>query len=197
MAQGLQKPINTDRFTPEVPMLLACVRFLVFLGIGMSLSACLLAPGARDALPSTATAETVALASLKEDLDAGASGGALPVMAVPLVKEMPQIRGLGMAQISKQPGASLNEKRLLAIRAARLEALRDLTEQVHGIAVTSETTLRDTVIRSDSLRGLVEGEIRGARTERITPKGSDSYEVLLSLDPDVVAYIARAARLGV
>ena len=112
--------------------------------------------------------------------------------AVPVV----QFTGLGLSQVSKQPGASTNEKRLMAIRAARMEALRDLTEQIHGIRINSETMLRDQVLRSDSVRGLVEGEIRGARTLRITPKGSDSFEVVMALDPDTVAYILRAARQG-
>jgi hypothetical protein len=107
-----------------------------------------------------------------------------------------QFTGLGLSQVSKQPGASTNEKRLMAIRAARMEALRDLTEQIHGIRINSETVLRDQVLRSDSVRALVEGEIRGARTLRITPKGSDSFEVVMALDPDTVAYILRAARQG-
>ncbi|MEC8042693.1 MAG: hypothetical protein VX181_18695, partial [Pseudomonadota bacterium] len=57
-----------------------------------------------------------------------------------------------------------------------------------------DTTLRDNVIRSDNLRAVVDGEIRGAKTLRIVPKGNDSFQVILALDPDTVAYILRAAR---
>lgn len=165
----------------------ACV-----LAVTFSATACSRIPSMMDALPFEASRSTTALAEMKDDLE-GASRAAnnLPAIAV-----VPQFQGIGMAQISRQPGSSLNEKRLMAIRAARLEALRSLVEQVHGISLSSETTLRDTVLRNDSLRGLVEGEIRGARTERITPKGSDSYEVVLTLNPDVVAFITRSARLG-
>lgn len=106
------------------------------------------------------------------------------------------ITGLGYSQVSTQPGKSLNERRLLAIRAARLEAMRDLTEQVYGIHLTSETTIRDTVTRNDVIQGTIQGVLRGARTARITPKDSDTFEVVLELDPSTVAYIVRAANQG-
>lgn len=109
---------------------------------------------------------------------------------------VPTIRGLGYSQVSKQPGGSLNQRRLMAIRAARLEAMRDLVEQVHGIQVTSETNIRDAVVTDDKLRGLVAGELRGARTVHIRPKDSDTFEVVLELDRATVAYITRAARMG-
>lgn len=160
-----------------------------------ALSACTVSPEAKDALPPDATPRTQALAEVKDDLAATAQAEAPPPVAV--VQSQPMIIGFGMAQVSRQPGGSINEKRLLAIRAARLEALRDLTEQVHGIRLSSVTSVHDTIVRNDQIKALVAGEIRGARTDRITPKGNDSYEVVMSLDPDVVAYIMRAAALGV
>ena len=60
--------------------------------------------------------------------------------------------------------------------------------------INSESTLHDQVLRSDAVRAVVAGEIRGARTLRITPKGDDSFEVVLALDPDTVRYILRAVR---
>ena len=106
------------------------------------------------------------------------------------------ITGLGYSQVSTQPGKTVNERRLLAIRAARLEAMRDLTEQVYGIHLTSETTVRDTVTRNDVIQGKVHGVLRGARTARITPKDNDTFEVVLELNPSTVAYIVRAASKG-
>ena len=106
------------------------------------------------------------------------------------------IKGLGYSQVSTQPGKTLNERRLLAIRAARLEAMRDLTEQVYGIHLTSQTTIHDTVTRNDVIQGTIQGVLRGARTASITPKDSDTFEVVLELDPSTVAYIVRAANQG-
>jgi len=154
----------------------------------LPLGACATTPRAVDALPHDASPRTEAVAKLKDDLT-GAR-----VVAAPSPAPVVQFNGLGLSQVSTQPGKSKNEKRLMAIRAARMEALRDLTEQIHGIEIDAETTLRDQVVSSDTVRGMVDGEIRGARTLRITPKGDDSFEVVMALDPDTVAYIQRAAR---
>lgn len=157
----------------------------------LPLVACTDMPRAVNALPAGASPRTEALAVTRDALT-----GAAPAAAAPVAAPAAQFTAVGMAQVSTQPGKSLNEKRLMAIRAARLEALRDLTEQIYGIRLTSESTLRDETMRSDSIRAAVAGEIRGARTLRITPKGNDSFQVVMALDPDTVAYILRAARKG-
>lgn len=154
----------------------------------MPLGACMSSGRAVDALPADASPRTEAVAQLRDDLSD------LPVPAAAQAPEVVQFTGLGLSQVSTQPGASINERRLMAIRAARLEAIRDLTEQIHGIRINSESTLHDQVLRSDTVRAVVAGEIRGARTLRITPKGDDSFEVVLALDPDTVRYILRAVR---
>ena len=108
--------------------------------------------------------------------------------------QVPTISGMGYAVISSQPSNNVNQKRLMAIRAARLEATRDLTEQIHGLKVNSRTTMIDAIIQNDTLRATVEGTIRGARTVRINPVGSDTYEVVLELDRDMIGHILKAAR---
>ena len=174
--------------------------FATLLACALVLSGCM--PGQRSAmqsLPLGADPATTQLAEMKDAFDAlsppakMAAPGATPVM--PFAREQaPMLTGLGFAQIAGQPGKTPNEKRLMAIRAARMEALRDLTEQVHGIHIDAETTLRDAIVQNDRLTGVVEGSIRGARTLRITPRDADSYEVLMALDRDTVAYILRAAK---
>ena len=106
----------------------------------------------------------------------------------------PSLVGHGYAQVSGQPGKTHNEKRLMAMRAARLDAMRDLVEQIHGIHLTAETTISKAVVQSDSLQALVDGTLRGAKTVSIQPTGSDSYEVILSIDADTLAYLVRALR---
>lgn len=171
------------------------------LTLGMTISGCSGPQRAVEALPSTSSKSTEALAVTKDNLDALSGKQTTPMAALSQVggmfKEAPQasqITGVGYSQISAQPGKTLNERRLMAMRAARLEAMRDLTEQIHGLQLTSDTTIRDSVIRSDSLRGVVDGEIRGAKTLRIIPKDKDSFQVIMALEPDTVAYILRAAR---
>lgn len=144
------------------------------------------------ALPPGAGAETVALAEIKDMLDSlEPAASAAPMAAAPV-----SLTGRGFSQVAGQPGGTINERRLLAMRAARLDALRDLTEQVHGIRISSTSLLRDAVMRNDQLAAHVEGTLRGARTVSITPKGEDGYSVVMELDPDTVAYIVRAVGAG-
>jgi hypothetical protein len=166
------------------------------LPVVLTLAACASTPEtATDALPMDATGLTTQLATVKDDLDAADVAAAPPPAApVPDADAVPALKGLGFAQIAGQPGGTMNEKRLMAIRAARLDALRDLAEQVHGIRLSSSTAIRDAVVLDDSLTALVDGTIRGARTVRVTPKGTDSYEVEMMLDRDTVAYIVRALK---
>lgn len=109
-------------------------------------------------------------------------------------KVIPSIIGSGYATISAQPAKNINQKRLMAIRVARLDAMRDLTEQVHGLQLSARTTVVDAVLQNDTTRASVEGTIRGARTVRINPVGRDTYEVVLELDRDMIARIMKAAR---
>ncbi|WP_424178238.1 LPP20 family lipoprotein [Yoonia sp. TsM2_T14_4] len=82
----------------------------------------------------------------------------------------------------------------MAIRVARLDAMRDLTEQVHGLRLSAQTTVVDAVLQNDTTRASVDGTIRGARTVRINPVGRDTYEVVLELDRDMIARIMMAVR---
>ena len=112
----------------------------------------------------------------------------------PKVKVVPTITGMGYASVASQPAKSVNQRRLMAIRAARLEAMRNLTEQVHGIRINSRTTIIDAIVQNDSLRATVDGLIVGAKTVRINPVGSDTYEVVLELDQALINTIMNAAR---
>lgn len=157
------------------------------------LAGCVASPRrAVDALPDDATGRTIALAETRDALDGLAGAPAEPQAAAEVVT----FTGRGFAQVAGQPGKTINERRLMAMRAARLDALRDLTEQIHGIRISSTSMLGDAVLRSDQLAAHVEGTLRGARTVSIEPKGADGYAVVLSLDPDTVAYILRAVGSG-
>ena len=62
--------------------------------------------------------------------------------------------------VSSQPGRSANQKRLMAIRSARMAAMRDLAEQIHGLKVEGNTTVIDLMVQNDTFRGIVSGTIR-------------------------------------
>ena len=106
----------------------------------------------------------------------------------------PTLTATGYAVVSSQPGQSIEQKRLMAIRAARMAAIRELAEQIHGLKVDSNTTVIDFMVQNDTFRGIVTGVIRGARTVRINPTGADTYETVLEIDQDMVAYLFRQAQ---
>ena len=85
------------------------------------------------------------------------------------VENIPTISAVGYAVVSSQPGRSENQRRLMAIRSARMAAMRDLAEQIHGLNVEGNTTVIDLMVQNDTFRGVVSGTIRGARTVRIVP----------------------------
>jgi hypothetical protein len=114
----------------------------------------------------------------------------LPVKVV----EIPTITGVGFSAVSIQPGKNLNQKRIMAIKAARLDALRQLTEQIHGIQLTGSTKIAEAIVQSDTLRADIQGVILGARTVKIEPSSSDTYEVAVEIDRPLIDEIVNAYR---
>jgi hypothetical protein len=108
--------------------------------------------------------------------------------------EAPPLQGIGYAVVSVQPGRNTAHKSLMAIRAARLDAMRALAEQIHGLQIDSRTTMAEAIVQSDTLRATVSGVIRGARTLRIEPQSADVYEVVLQVDHEMIAHMLRIAR---
>ena len=98
------------------------------------------------------------------------------------------------AVVSTQPGKNVAQKRLMAIRAARMAAMRELAEQIHGLKVDSRTTVIDLVTQNDTFRTMVKGTIRGAKTVRINPTGDDTYETVLEIDREIMLLLLREAR---
>ena len=81
----------------------------------------------------------------------------------------------------------------MAIRSARMAAMRDLAEQIHGLKVDSSTTVIDLMVQNDTFRGVVSGTIRGARTVRINPTGSDTYEIVFEIDREMISHLMSTA----
>lgn len=67
-------------------------------------------------------------------------------------------RGFGAAP----EDAPSRKKRMLARRAAQVDAYRNLAEIINGVRVTSETSVKDMTLASDSVKTKVEGLVRGA-----------------------------------
>lgn len=60
-------------------------------------------------------------------------------------------------------GTSGGQKRLTAITAAKVKAQRALAELLSGVAIVSETTVKDSELESDVIKTAVRGFVRGAQ----------------------------------
>jgi|TARA_B110000977_G_scaffold83157_1_gene111115 hypothetical protein len=97
----------------------------------------------------------------------------------------------GYANISAQKSKSPAQQRLMAIRVSKLDAYRNLTEQVYGQNINATSTVADMVLASDTMRAHVEGIVYGAKVVSISPIGDDSYETKLELALDTMLELRR------
>jgi outer membrane protein FlgP len=171
-------------FVFVVPVLTACE------GIPLHLGA---VPPAKNPPVAVAQADAAAHAAPVPvaDVAAAAKVAATSTMeagtvVAPLVERRETLTATGYAVISVQNHRNPAQQRLLAIRAAKLDAYRALTEQVYGLKVEANATVADMVVQNDTFRSRVEGVIFGATLVSITPAGDDTYEVTLTLDRPVV-----------
>lgn len=94
----------------------------------------------------------------------------------------PVLTAVGYAPIESQQGSNANVKRLMAMKASKLEAYRELAEQVYGQRIEGSQSLSSLVVNSESLRASVDGVIRGAKVVKTYPVGEDTYVTELTLD---------------
>ena len=91
------------------------------------------------------------------------------------------ITAVGYASISEQQGKTIEEKRIRAMRASKLDAYRELTEQVYGIRISARSEMDDQQLNFESNDSSVDGSIRGAEVIRSYPVG-DNYVTEMQLD---------------
>ncbi len=96
-------------------------------------------------------------------------------------------RAIGYASTSIQPGRNAAQKQLMAIRAAKAAAMRELAEKIYGADVGAQSSVGEGRVYNDVLRMNVEGLVRGARVVSIQPIRADIYEAVLEVDPAEVA----------
>ena len=107
-------------------------------------------------------------------------------LASSVIEKREAFTAIGYSVIAVQNHKNPAQQRLMAIRASKLDAYRNLTEQVYGQQLYGVSTIADMVVTNDNFRAKVEGVIYGARLVSIIPVGDDTYETTLSLDREVV-----------
>ncbi|TDF39410.1 flagellar biosynthesis protein FlgP [Alteromonadaceae bacterium M269] len=94
----------------------------------------------------------------------------------------PVLTAIGYAPIAAQPGSNLSTKSLKAIKASKLDAYRELAEQVFGQKIDGQQQLSNMVLNNTRLKASVEGVIRGAQVVKSYPVGDDTYATEVKLD---------------
>ncbi len=77
------------------------------------------------------------------------------------------------------PPSAVNpaQARLMAIRAAKTDALRNLLEQAYGVTILSDSTIEDFATKTDFIKARVNSYIKGAWVAEERKMSDGSYEV--------------------
>lgn len=90
-----------------------------------------------------------------------ASSGTLTDQRDAFVEGFITVKGEGSGPSGR--GISSGQRRIMALRAAKVTALREAAEIIEGVVISGETTLKDAAIESDDIYASVQGVIKGAR----------------------------------
>ena len=88
---------------------------------------------------------------------------------------------VGYASISAQKGGSFDLQMLNAIKVSKLEAYKEMAEQLHGVLVSAENNIDGARLQDDFIRSRVKGLVRGAKVLRSYHEG-DVYITELEID---------------
>ena len=92
------------------------------------------------------------------------------------------LTAVGYGAATSYNNYTVGQKRLMTMRASKLDAYRALAEQVYGVRITSNSTIAGLAAQHDSFRAYVDAYIRGAKVVTVTPMADGNYETVLELE---------------
>ncbi|MFC1858815.1 LPP20 family lipoprotein [Thermodesulfobacteriota bacterium] len=90
-----------------------------------------------------------------------------------------QAKGIG---VPPEDSYGKPQARPLALRAAKLDALRNILEVVKGVRIDSATIVKDFEVQSDIIMSKVEGMVRGARQVKQEYMSDGTVEVVMQVN---------------
>ncbi|MFA6075473.1 MAG: LPP20 family lipoprotein [Negativicutes bacterium] len=88
-----------------------------------------------------------------------------------------QADGYGVAKPSINPA----QASILAQRAAKADAYRNLVEQIQGVQIDATTTVQDAMVTNDTIVTKVNGFVRGAKVVLSEPIAGGGWHIVLSI----------------
>lgn len=90
-----------------------------------------------------------------------------------------RVVGYGMAQKSQR--YSQAQRKLMAVRASKMDAYRALAERLYGLNVNGETTVRDMAIKDDRFNSVVQAYMNGGRVVSADMMPDGSVETVMEV----------------
>jgi len=75
-------------------------------------------------------------------------------------------------------------RRLMAMRAAKLDAFRSLAERIHGVRIWGGTTVGEMVLEKDQFKVLLDAYVVGAKVLSIMEQKDGNYEAVVEVEVD-------------
>jgi hypothetical protein len=98
--------------------------------------------------------------------------------------KMVKITAVGYGAASANDGYTPGQKKLMAMRASKLDAYRALAEQVQGVRVNGNSTVATMIAQNDSFRVYLDAYLRGAQLITVTAMPDGNYETTMELTLD-------------
>lgn len=90
--------------------------------------------------------------------------------------------GVGLGVVRDDDKRPVALRQLVAIRAAKLDALRSLTEQIKGVQVASQSEVVSSELTSDKISSQSQGSLQGVRFVNVKPLDDKTYQAIVELD---------------
>lgn len=92
------------------------------------------------------------------------------------------VTATGHGAINPQDGYSPEQKKLMAVRASKADAYRNLAERLQGIKVASSSSSLAFASQGDAIQISTEAFLRGARVVSVTPLNNGIYETVVEIE---------------
>ncbi|GLS89299.1 hypothetical protein GCM10007916_03660 [Psychromonas marina] len=97
---------------------------------------------------------------------------------------------VGAAPIEGQSGKTFELKMLNAIKASKIEAYKEMAEQIYGVLLTAENSVEGAYLGDDRIKMSVKGLVKGARVLKSYHEG-DLYITELELKMESLPYLTN------